>query len=90
MNRQPYDQPPKWWPPAMTPWWVRLSRGYRWRKFQRAQQIEAVEVHGGDHVQQAIGSGAGVMICPNHSVHYDSAALYLAADQLDRRSESDL
>ena len=67
----------------MTPWWVRATRGYRRRQLRRLQRIEEVEVRGGEHLEGAIAAGAGVMICPNHSVHYDSAALYLAADQLD-------
>lgn len=83
MNQQPYHLPPRWWAPKMTPWWVRFTRGYRKRVLRRAQRVQAVEVRGGEHLRGAIDSGAGVLVCPNHSVHYDSAALYLAADQVN-------
>lgn len=83
MNRQPYATPPRWWEPKMTPWWVRLSRGYRWRQLSGRQKIEKVEVQGGENLKQAVRAGQGVLITPNHSVHYDSAALYIAADRVD-------
>lgn len=82
MNRQPYGVPPRWWPPVLTPWLVRMSRGWRARQL-RKQLVENVDVRGGERLRQALDAGYGVMICPNHSVHYDSAALYLAADQVD-------
>lgn len=83
MNRQPYATPPRWWEPKMTPWCVRWSRGYRWRQLRVNQRIARVDVEGGEHLQQAVRAGQGVLITPNHSTHYDSAALYIAADRVD-------
>lgn len=84
MNRQPYQTPPKWWEPRLTPWWVRLSRPLRRRVLRRKQRILRVEVEGLPVLRQALADRAGVLITPNHSAHYDSNALYEAADQLGR------
>lgn len=82
MNRQPFGVPPRWWEPKLTPWLVRMSRGYRARQLRRLL-VDDIEILGGEHVRQALDSGQGILICPNHSVHYDSAALYRAADSID-------
>lgn len=83
MNRQPYATPPQWWAPKLTPWCVRWSRGYRWWQLRSRQRIERIDVQGGEHLQSAVRAGSGVLITPNHSTHYDSAALYIAADRVD-------
>ena len=83
MNRQPYGTPPQWWPPKLSPTWVRMTR--RWRRGQLAnkQQIIDISVDGAEHLCDAVAAGHGVLISPNHSAHYDSAALYVAADGLN-------
>lgn len=83
MNRQPYGTPPRWWAPVLTPWWVRISRGWRQRQLARRQQIVQIDAQGFDRVKEAALAGKGVLVTPNHSAHYDSAALYLAADRVD-------
>ncbi len=83
MNRQPYCTPPCWWEPKLTPWWVRLSRGYRRRQLERLQKLTQIDVVNGDVVRQAIDSGQGVLLAPNHSVHYDAPCLYVAMDRFD-------
>lgn len=83
MNRQPYATPPRWWEPKLTPWCVRWSRSYRWRQLRVNQRIARVDLEGGEHLRQAVAAGHGVLLTPNHSTHYDSAALYIAADRLD-------
>ncbi|MCA9204848.1 MAG: 1-acyl-sn-glycerol-3-phosphate acyltransferase [Planctomycetales bacterium] len=83
MNRQPYGTPPQWWPPRLTPWWIRATRGWRRNMLRRKQRIVEVDFHGVDILRREIDAGHGVLITPNHAVHYDSAALYLAADQVD-------
>ncbi len=65
----------------MTPWWVRLSVRFR-RRQVRQLQVQSIEVQGLDRLREVLNDGRGVMITPNHSAHYDSAALYLAADLL--------
>jgi len=65
----------------MTPWWVRLCRPLRNRELRRKQQIVQIDVCGEDHLLQARADGAGVLITPNHSAHYDSNCLYVAAER---------
>lgn len=83
MNRQPYGTPPQWWPPKLNPRWVKMSRRWRKRQLRREQKIVEVAATGLEHVAAAARGGAGVLITPNHSAHYDSAALYIAADRID-------
>jgi 1-acyl-sn-glycerol-3-phosphate acyltransferase len=83
MNRQPYQTPPQSWPPRLWPFWVRLSRAYRRRQLVR-QQIVDVRAENIAVVSRAVSAGQGVLITPNHSVHYDAAALYVAADEIEQ------
>lgn len=83
MNRQPYTVPPKWWEPKLSLTWVRASRAWRWWRLRRGQRIREIRAAGWEHVQGPLAQGHGVLITPNHSAHYDSAALYVAADQVD-------
>ncbi len=64
--------------------WVRLSRRYRLKQLRRHQRLVSIKALGTEHLQAARSREQGVMITPNHSVHYDSAALYVAADQIDQ------
>ena len=84
MNRQPFESPPRWWEPKLSPTWVKLTRGYRWRQLRRGQKLVKVEAHGLEHVRSAVKAGSGVLITPNHSAHYDSAALYVALDKINQ------
>ncbi len=84
MNQQPYAIPPRWWEPKLTAWFVRASRWHRRRQLEKHQRIIRVETRGQEHVQRAVSAGAGVLITPNHSAHYDSNALYVAADSFDQ------
>lgn len=43
----------------------------------------AIDVTGQEHVRNALSGGHGVLITPNHAAHHDSAALYIAADEID-------
>ena len=83
MNRQPYGSPPRWWPPKLSPTWVKLSRRWRHRQLRNEQQISEISSTGLEHVRDAVAAGYGVLIAPNHSAHYDSAALYAAVDEID-------
>jgi 1-acyl-sn-glycerol-3-phosphate acyltransferase len=83
MNRQPYGTPPRWWEPKLSPTFVRLSRRRRRKQLRERQLLTEVRASGLEHVVRAVEGGQGVLITPNHSVHYDSAALYLAADEAD-------
>lgn len=84
MNQQPYATPPRSWEPRMTPWMVRAWYPLMRREMFRVAKISQVEVHGLEHVKSALDSGAGIMITPNHSFHYDSYVLGHAAQQVGR------
>ena len=51
MNRQPYCTPPRSWTATLTPWWVKISRGYRRRQLRQGQRLvdietQNIEAHG--------------------------------------------
>lgn len=81
MNNQPYGIPEKHWPAKLTYWWYRAARPLR-AKALRQQQIQSIEFEQFEHLQEALKSGLGVMITPNHSFHWDSYCLLNAADRL--------
>ena len=81
MNNQPYGIPEKHWPAKLTYWWYRAARPLR-AKALRQQQIQSIEFEQLEHLQEALKSGLGVMITPNHSFHWDSYCLLNAADRL--------
>ncbi len=83
MNTQPYQTPPKWWGPKMSPWWVGVSRGLRNRELRRQRFVD-IDVRGVEHVRGALDRGAGLLIAPNHSFHWDSYCLMRASDALRR------
>ena len=45
--------------------------------------VRSVETDGVEHLTNAANAG-GVLVAPNHSTHYDSNALYVAADRLNQ------
>lgn len=83
MNRQPYCKPPRSWNPRLTPAFVRISRGYRRRQLTHQQKIGAIDVQNVEVLRALTEEGAGILITPNHSAHYDAPALYAAADAID-------
>lgn len=68
----------------MTPWLVRAWFPLMKRELVRVARITEVEIHGDQHVKQALDAGAGVLVTPNHSFHYDSYVLGHAAQQIGR------
>jgi len=84
MNQQPFAVPPQWWEPKLSPFWVRLMRRQRLRKIRREQKIVRIDVEGVEHLRQALDSGSGVVITPNHSFHFDSYAMFEAAAVAER------
>jgi 1-acyl-sn-glycerol-3-phosphate acyltransferase len=63
----------------MTPWLVRLWRPLINRTLRKSQKITHVDVQGAEHVRGALQGGAGTLITPNHSFHYDSYVMIEAA-----------
>lgn len=84
MNRQPYATPPQRWEAKLSETFVRWTRAWRRRQLRVGQRIVGLDVRGMEKVKAAADAGDGVLIVPNHSTHYDSAALYLAADTVDQ------
>jgi len=68
----------------MTPWLVRLWRPLINRELKRGQKIVELDIGGTQHVERALKEGAGVMVTPNHSFHYDSYVLIEAAHRVGR------
>ncbi len=82
MNRQPFETPPRTWQPRMKPWLVRLWRPLINRDLTKNQRIIELDIGGIEHVQNALRGGAGVLVTPNHSFHYDSYVLIEAAHRV--------
>ena len=55
----------------------------RRRTLRRHQRVESIESISVEHVQAPLRENLGVMITPNHSAHYDWAALYAVADEIE-------
>jgi 1-acyl-sn-glycerol-3-phosphate acyltransferase len=84
MNRQPFQSPPQWWSPKMTPWLARLWRGNINRTLTHKQRITHIEVQGIEHPQKVLADGAGMLVTPNHSFHYDSYVMIETAHRVGR------
>ena len=84
MNRQPFATPPQSWESRMTPWFARAWFPMVRREMRNKADIQKVEIHGLEHLRAVVASGAGVLITPNHSFHYDSYVLGHAAHEITR------
>lgn len=84
MNRQPFATPPQSWESKMTPWLARAWFPMVRREMRNKADIQNVDLHGLEHLQSAVATGAGVLITPNHSFHYDSYVLGHAAHEVAR------
>lgn len=84
MNRQPYAAPPRSWESRMTPWFARAWFPLVRREMRINADIQHVDLHGLEHLKSAVDSGAGILITPNHSFHYDSYVLGHAAHEVAR------
>jgi 1-acyl-sn-glycerol-3-phosphate acyltransferase len=82
MNRQPYQTPPCWWSPRLSPRWVQFWRPWRRRRALRQQGLSGVDVQGIEHLRSALAAGHGVLITPNHPTHADPFVMLEASDQL--------
>lgn len=67
----------------MTPWLVRLMRPLIKRDLRR-QQIRDLDLRGLDGLRRVMNEGAGILITPNHSFHYDSYVLIEASHRVGR------
>ena len=71
MNRQPFQTPPRWWSPKLSPRWTRLWRRLRKRIQLKEQRLLEVEVRGPENIRQAAAAEQGVLVTPNHAGHAD-------------------
>lgn len=78
MNPQPFQTPPNWWPSRLSPGFVRATGIFRRRSLHKLG-IRDIITNGGERIQQSLIDGAGVLILPNHSFHYDSYVLIESA-----------
>src|SRR5688572_22445972 len=62
MNRQPYQTPPRWWSPRISSKWMPV---WPRRRAPREHGLTQVELHGVEHLRQALADGHGVLITPN-------------------------
>ena len=84
MNPYRMAPPPRRWKPALSPGLVRCARLLRRWKRRRSQRVFDVEVCGAEFVRDAVASGCGVLITPNHATHADAFSMYDAADVVGR------
>lgn len=68
----------------MTPWFARVWFPMIRREMRKHANIQQVDLHGLEHLRGAVDSGAGILITPNHSFHYDSYVLGHAGYEIGR------
>ena len=82
MDAQPYQTPPRWWSPMLSPASFRLWRPVRKRIRTQYHRLVEIEIRGSENLRQCIEAKHGVLITPNHSCHADPTVVYWVADQL--------
>ena len=82
MDLQPYQTPPRWWSPMLSPASFRLWRPVRKRIRLQYHRLLDIEIRGLENLRQCIDAKHGVLITPNHSCHADPTVVYWVADQL--------
>lgn len=82
MDAQPYQTPPRWWSPLLSPGWFRFWRWVREMIRVKHHRLDDIEIQGLENVRQCLAEKRGVLIAPNHSCHADPTVLYWVADQL--------
>lgn len=83
MNRQPFERPPQWWSPKLSPLWIRFWKPFIRREQVRRHHLLKTSCSGLEHVRAAMESGCGILITPNHPGHADCFSLYSAAHELN-------
>jgi len=82
MDAQPYQTPPRWWSPMLSPASFRLWRPVRKRIRSQYHRLVDIEIRGLENLHHCIEAKHGVLITPNHSCHADPTVVYWVADQL--------
>jgi hypothetical protein len=82
MDLQPYQTPPRWWSPLLSPRWFRFWRGVRKRIRVKHHNLVEIEIRGLENLKKCIDAKHGILITPNHSCHADPSVLYWVAEKL--------
>ncbi len=80
MNRYDIGFATRAWAPKLKPWFVRCAAPIRRLQQRTNTGVVRVDVHGCEHVTQAIASGQRLLIAPNHPSHADPFTIYAACD----------
>ena len=68
MDVQPYQTPPRWWSPLLSPGWFRFWGWTRRRRIRvKHHRLMEIEIRGLEHLQKCLAEKQGVLIAPNHS-----------------------
>ncbi len=84
MDRLTYTSAATWWPPRLSPFWIRVIRPIRIRRQRRRERLRDIAIYGFDHLRQSVERGEGVMIVSNHAANPDPYLLLAVGDQLGR------
>lgn len=82
MDKQPYQTPPRWWSPKLSPVWFRFWGWMRTHIRVKYHHLLDIEILRLENLKQCIDAGQGVLITPNHSCHADPTVVYQVADEL--------
>lgn len=82
MDKTTFRRPPQWWPPKLSPFWVRFWQPLRRIIQHKLQCLDHIDIHGLDNLRASVTAGHGVLITPNHSGHSDAIVLCRTAEQL--------
>ncbi len=85
MNRQPYTEPPRWWSPKSSRFWMGFWTPLRLYQQVRNERIVDIRVEGVELVERAIRRKQGVLITPNHPGHADCYLLWEALNRLPKK-----
>lgn len=80
----PAQRAPRWWPPRLRPWIVRVMSPIRRWLLRRQELVHEVQIDGIEHLQAALQAGHGVLLTPNHYCFTDPYLLAAAADRVGR------
>ncbi|REJ73983.1 MAG: 1-acyl-sn-glycerol-3-phosphate acyltransferase [Planctomycetota bacterium] len=82
MRNRPHQAPPQWWSPKLSRFWVSLCRPFRRMAQRCAHLVNEIQVHGVEHLRDAMQREQGILITPNHPGSADAYIMQHVADQV--------
>ncbi|HEY2155612.1 MAG TPA: 1-acyl-sn-glycerol-3-phosphate acyltransferase, partial [Isosphaeraceae bacterium] len=78
MNRLPLrdEIPYRFFPPRVSPFWVRASRLFIKYLLRRLERVRGIEFVGVEHLASLLGRGDGILIAPNHPDLADCGVIF--------------